>query len=111
MSRRLPDFDLSPAGGPKRSVRRFGLTPMTFDGEDAFCQHYRLLGRDRKAIRRRFTRPVVDFLLEHPGTAIESRGNQSLFYRPGPMLKPQDIPNFLGQAAQLLALLSRDAQH
>jgi hypothetical protein len=111
MSRRLPDFDLSPAGGPKRSVRRFGLTPMTFDGGDAFCQHYRLLGRDRKAIRRRFTRPVVDFLLEHPGTAIESRGNQSLFYRPGPMLKPQDIPNFLGQAAQLLALLSRDAQH
>ena len=109
-SRSLPDFDLSPAGGPRRSAGRFGLTSMTFDGEDAFRQGYRLLGRDGVAVRQRFTRPVLDFLLANPGLAMESRGHQWLFYRPGNMLKPDDIQTFLAQAEQLLALLSGDAQ-
>ena len=42
--------------------------------------------------------------------AMESRGHQWLFYRPGKMLKPDDIQTFLAQAEQLLALLSGDAQ-
>lgn len=64
-----------------------------------------------EAVPQRFTRVARDFLVDHPGMAMESRGSRELLYRPGRMLEPQAIPSFLGQAERLLALLRGEAGH
>lgn len=106
---RLPDFDLSPVPGPKRSAAaRFGLQPVGFDGHPAFGGAYRLLAREPMTARRHFTPPVLDYLADHPGFVLEGRGGQWLFYRPEERTAPERIGGLIGQAVELVGLLGSE---
>ena len=105
-SDRLPDFDLSPTRGPKRSAaRQFGLQAVGFDAAEAFRHEYRLAAREPEAARRHFTPAVLDYLAAHPGLAVESRGGQWLFYRPAERIAPDRIGALIAQSEELLRLL------
>ena len=104
---RLPDFDLSPARGPKRSAaQQFGLQAVGFDAAAAFRREYRLAAREPERARRHFTPAVLDYLAAHPGLALEGRGSQWLFYRPEDRTAPDRIGALIAQAEELLGLLT-----
>ncbi|HHH38323.1 MAG TPA: hypothetical protein ENK50_01945 [Sedimenticola sp.] len=102
----LPDFDLAPADGHRRTVAaRFGLDRLTFDGDAGFNREYVLLARDAGRVRRLFTPALRRWLLAHPGLVVESRGGDLLVYRFGERLDPQRIPGFATQVEALFRLL------
>jgi len=104
----LPDFDLSPGNTHKRSVgQRFGLTRVTFDGQEAFNRQFVLLARDAEKIRGIFTDRVLDYLSDRPDTVLESRGRDTLFYRFGKLSSSKAVPDFLKEAEGLLDLLQQ----
>jgi len=104
----LPDFDLSPGNTHKRSVgQRFGLTRVTFDGQEAFNRQFVLLARDAGKMREIFTDRVLDYLSGRPDTVMESRGRDTLFYRFGKLSNSKAVPDFLEEAEGLLDLLQR----
>jgi hypothetical protein len=82
-----PEFQLVPGGLMHRWVASLGASRVHFS-EDAigsrFSQHYVLHGTPEAAVRAVFTRPVVEYLAEHPGwTVVCSRGLLAL-WRAGP---------------------------
>ena len=104
----LPDFDLSPGSTHKRSVgQRFGLTRVTFDGQDAFNRQFVLLARDAGKMREIFTDRVLDYLAGHPDTVLESRGRDTLYYRFRKLSDPKAVSGLLEEAESLLDLLQR----
>lgn len=104
--KKYPDFDLSPKLIHIRTVAaRFGLNPVTFDGDPGFNKHFMLLARDSNRVAQLFSKSVRKQLMAHPGLALESRGNNLLFYRHGERLSPKDIPQFLAEVETLMELL------
>lgn len=108
---RLPDFDLSPTRGPKRSAAaQFGMQPVGFDGNQGFRGAYRLAAREPEAARRHFIPEVLDYLTAHPGLVLEGRGGQWLFYRPEERAAPERIGELIDQAEALIGLLRPQAE-
>lgn len=104
----LPDFDLSPSRIHRRTVAaRFGLSPVTFDGQVAFNQQHTLLARDSQKVRTLFNEKVFEYLARHPQLVFESRGQDALFYRFEKLPDPDSIPQFLEDAEALLDLFQR----
>lgn len=103
--KKYPDFDLSPKRIHIRTVAsRFGLSPITFDGDPEFNKHFVLLARDSNQVTQLFSESARKQLMAHPGLAIESRGNNLLFYRHGERLSPKDIPQFVAEVETLIKL-------
>jgi hypothetical protein len=104
---RLPDFDLSPTGGPmRRTGPRVGLGPVGIDGHADFRAHYVLAGRDAGAVRRLFTPAVLEAFVADRGWTIEGRGDQWLVYRLEHRVAAEQVPAYLDQAIALVERLS-----
>ncbi len=85
--------------------QRFGLTRVTFEGQEAFNRQFVLLARDAVKMREIFTDRVLDYLSGNPDTFLESRGRDTLFYRFGKLSNSKAVPDFLEEAEGLLDLL------
>jgi hypothetical protein len=71
-----------------------------------FSGNYQLLGSDRESIRRLFRPPLTDRLLELASPiSVECAGGWLVFYRKKLLVKPDDLPQFMNEAAELRRLL------
>jgi hypothetical protein len=77
------------------------------DGRPEFSQQYRLIGRDREAIKRLFSAIAFESLLQyeaHP-LSVECSGLWLAIYRKNKQIKPDDMTKFLTQCVQLKGAL------
>lgn len=102
---KIPIFDLSPTHTVLRQAGKLrDLTPVHFDNDSIFTQHYILLGREINQLKLSFNREVRAFLLQNKGITIESFGDRWIFYQLGQRIKPKNIPHFLEKIEQFLKI-------
>lgn len=104
----LPDFDLSPKGGPvRRPGRTATLRSVAIPGDPEFKARMSLAGSDPAALRHLFDAPLRGFLTANPDITVEGRGNQWLFYALDHRVDAGELADYLARVDRFFALLWR----
>lgn len=101
---RLPDFSLRPEHLGHKIGSLMGFQDIDFEHFPRFSSSYLLQGRDESRIRGLFTPSLLSFFEQNPGLAVDGSGDRLVFLRPSKRLKPEEWPQHLAEARQVLAL-------
>jgi hypothetical protein len=104
----LPSFVMRPEHVVHKIGSAFGYQDIDFDSNRTaadFSKKYLLRGADEHAIRSLFKNDVLDFFATHPGKPVlEGRGDRLILYRPGQLIRPENISVFLEEGLEVFRL-------
>src|SRR5687768_731089 len=97
----LPSFSLRPENFLHRIAGAFGYKDIDLDSRPEFSRMFLLRGDHEAQVRAVFTDPVAEFLEAHGGTCVAGEGHEVLFWRPGRVVKPEDLETFIADGFEL----------
>jgi len=98
---RLPAMTLTPENLLTRLAAVFGGQDIDFDDSPEFSKAYRLRGEDEAAIRAFLTPDLRQVMALTPGQQIAGEGTHFLWWRNGPLPKPEQLDQFLMEGDSL----------
>jgi hypothetical protein len=105
-ARGLPDFQLTSVSTP-RILGSLVANRIEFPGNPEFSKHYTVQGKDENAIRRAFDDSTLRFLATHQSWDVETRSGAATVSRASRSLEPNQLPDFLAEAVQVLERFRR----
>jgi hypothetical protein len=98
----LPQFGMCPEGMLHRILERFGMQDIDVEDHPTFSRLYHVWGKDRESVKRTLARGLAAALSASPGWWLQAEGEWVMLYRGRGVLKPQEIPQFLEDAAWIV---------
>lgn len=98
--------------GPSRFImtKLLGATGLTFPDTPDFGKHYMLFGMPEPALRVLFAPQVRQYFADHPGWSVRGNQQQLVIFRERHLVDEAELNDFISQATQILAQLSRAEQ-
>lgn len=106
-SLRLPVFQLHPEHLGHRLLEALGRGDIDFDSNPEFSRAFVLRGPDEAAIRKVFSRAVMNRLLRRRKLSVEGAGDRLVIYRAGKTDPPEGLRKTLDAHRRLFDLLCR----
>ena len=107
----LPKFQLSPEEWHHKIGSKLGYQDIDFESHPTaveFSKKYLLRGKDEQTIRALFTDAVLTFFAAHPDkVCVEGSDDQLIWYQPGKIIEPEDIPAFMKEGFEVFRLFAR----
>ena len=107
----LPKFQLRPEEWPHKIGSKLGYQDIDFESHPTaveFSKKYLLRGKDEQTIRALFTDAVLTFFAAHPDkVCVEGSDDQLIWYQPGKIIEPEDIPAFMKEGFEVFRVFAR----
>ena len=107
----LPDFSMRPEEWHHKLRSKLGYQDIDFESHSTaveFSKKYLLRGKDEQTIRALFTDAVLTFFAAHPDkVCVEGSDDQLIWYQPGKIIEPEDIPAFMKEGFEVFRLFAR----
>ena len=107
----LPDFSMRPEHFFHKIGSVLGYQDIDFESHPTaveFSKKYLLRGKDEQKIRALFTDAVLTFFAAHPDkVCVEGSDDQLIWYQPGKIIEPEDIPAFMKEGFEVFRLFAR----
>ena len=97
----LPAFDLRPETAGMKIASALGKQDIDISDAPAFSRMFRLTGDDEGAVRRLFTRELVQYCEKVPTLRISASGDSLLFFREHQRAKPDQLAAFVSECREL----------
>ena len=108
----LPDFSMRPEEWHHKLRSKLGYQDMDFESHSTaveFSKKYLLRGKDEQTIRALFTDTALTFFAAHPDkVCVEGSDDQLIWYQPGKIIKPEDIPAFMKEGFEVFQLFTQE---
>ena len=108
----LPDFSMRPEEWHHKLRSKLGYQDIDFESHSTaveFSKKYLLRGKDEQTIRALFTDAVLTFFAAHPDkVCVEGSDDQLIWYQPGKIIEPEDIPAFMKEGFEVFRLFARN---
>ena len=106
----LPDFSMRPEYFFHKIGSKLGYQDIDFESHPTaveFSKKYLLRGKDEQTIRALFTDTVLTFFAAHPDkVCVEGSDDQLIWYQPGKIIEPEDIPAFMKEGFEVFRLFA-----
>ena len=106
----LPDFSMRPEHFFHKIGSVLGYQDIDFESHPTaveFSKKYLLRGKDEQKIRALFTDTVLTFFAAHPDkVCVEGSGDELIWYQPGKIIEPEDIPAFMKEGFEVFRLFT-----
>ena len=107
----LPDFSMRREEWHHKLRSKLGYQDIDFESHPTaveFSKKYLLRGKDEQTIRALFTDAVLTFFAAHPDkVCVEGSDDQLIWYQPGKIIEPEDIPAFMKEGFEGFRLFAR----
>ena len=107
----LPDFSMRPEEWHHKLRSKLGYQDIDFESHPTaveFSKKYLLRGKDEQTIRALFTDAVLTFFAAHPDkVCVEGSDDQLIWYQPGKIIEPEDIPAFMKEGFEVFRVFAR----
>ena len=107
----LPKFQLRPEHFSDKIGSKLGYQDIDFESHPTaveFSKKYLLRGKDEQTIRALFTDAVLTFFAAHPDkVCVEGSDDQLIWYQPGKIIEPEDIPAFMKEGFEVFRVFAR----
>ena len=107
----LPDFSMRPEHFFHKIGSVLGYQDIDFESHPTaaeFSKKYLLRGKDEQKIRALFTDTALTFFAAHPDkVCVEGSDDQLIWYQPGKIIEPEDIPGFMKEGFEVFRLFAR----
>ena len=107
----LPKFQLRPEHFFDKIGSKLGYQDIDFESHPTaveFSKKYLLRGKDEQTIRALFTDAVLTFFAAHPDkVCVEGSDDQLIWYQPGKIIEPEDIPAFMKEGFEVFRVFAR----
>ena len=107
----LPHFGVLPEEWHHKLRSKLGYQDIDFESHSTaveFSKKYLLRGKDEQTIRALFTDTVLTFFAAHPDkVCVEGSDDQLIWYQPGKIIEPEDIPAFMKEGFEVFRLFAR----
>ncbi len=108
----LPHFGVLPEEWHHKLRSKLGYQDIDFESHSTaveFSKKYLLRGKDEQTIRALFTDKVLTFLTAHPDkVCVEGSRDQLIWYEPGKIIEPEDIPAFMKEGFEVFRLFTQE---
>ena len=108
----LPDFSMRPEEWHHKLRSKLGYQDIDFELHPTaaeFSKKYLLRGKDEQTIRALFTDTVLTFFAAHPDkVCVEGSDDQLIWYQPGKIIEPEDIPAFMKEGFEVFRLFTQE---
>ncbi len=108
----LPDFSMRPEHFFHKIGSVLGYQDIDFESHPTaveFSKKYLLRGKDEQTIRALFTDTVLTFFAAHPDkVCVEGSDDQLIWYQPGKIIEPEDIPAFMKEGFEVFRLFTQE---
>ena len=106
----FPDFSMRPEEWHHKLRSKLGYQDIDFESHPTaveFSKKYLLRGKDEQTIRALFTDAVLTFFAAHPDkVCVEGSDDQLIWYQPGKIIEPEDIPAFMKEGFEVFRLFA-----
>ena len=107
----LPDFSMRPEEWHHKLRSKLGYQDIDFELHPTaaeFSKKYLLRGKDEQTIRALFTDTALTFFAAHPDkVCVEGSDDQLIWYQPGKIIEPEDIPAFMKEGFEVFRVFAR----
>ena len=107
----LPDFSMRREEWHHKLRSKLGYQDIDFESHPTaveFSKKYLLRGKDEQTIRALFTDAVLTFFAAHPDkVCVEGSDDQLIWYQPGKIIEPEDIPAFMKEGFEVFRVFAR----
>ena len=107
----LPDFSMRREEWHHKLRSKLGYQDIDFESHPTaveFSKKYLLRGEDEQTIRALFTDTVLTFFAAHPDkVCVEGSDDQLIWYQPGKIIEPEDIPAFMKEGFEVFRVFAR----
>jgi len=107
----LPDFSMRPEYFFHKIGSKLGSQDIDFESHSTaaeFSKKYLLRGKDEQTIRALFTDTALTFFAAHPDkVCVEGSDDQLIWYQPGKIIEPEDIPAFMKEGFEVFRVFAR----
>ena len=107
----LPRFGVLPEEWHHKLRSKLGYQDIDFELHPTaaeFSKKYLLRGKDEQTIRALFTDTALTFFAAHPDeVCVEGSDDQLIWYQPGKIIEPEDIPAFMKEGFEVFRLFAR----
>ena len=107
----LPDFSMRREEWHHKLRSKLGYQDIDFESHPTaveFSKKYLLRGEDEQTIRALFTDAVLTFFAAHPDkVCVEGSDDQLIWYQPGKIIEPEDIPAFMKEGFVVFRVFAR----
>jgi|ETNmetMinimDraft_28_1059901.scaffolds.fasta_scaffold12241_2 hypothetical protein len=108
----LPDFSMRPEEWHHKLRSKLGYQDIDFESHPTaveFSKKYLLRGEDEQKIRALFTDTALTFFAAHPDeVCVEGSDDQLIWYQPGKIIEPEDIPAFMKEGFEVFRLFTQE---
>ena len=108
----LPRFGVRPEEWHHKLRSKLGYQDIDFESHPTaveFSKKYLLRGEDEQTIRALFTDAVLTFFAAHPDkVCVEGSDDQLIWYQPGKIIEPEDIPAFMKEGFEVFRLFTQE---
>ena len=108
----LPDFSMRPEHFFHKIGSVLGYQDIDFESHPTaaeFSKKYLLRGKDEQTIRALFTDTALTFFAAHPDeVCVEGSDDQLIWYQPGKIIEPEDIPAFMKEGFEVFRLFTQE---
>ena len=108
----LPRFGVRPEEWHHKLRSKLGYQDIDFESHPTaveFSKKYLLRGKDEQTIRALFTDAVLTFFAAHPDkVCVEGSDDQLIWYQPGKIIEPEDIPAFMKEGFEVFRLFTQE---
>ena len=106
----LPRFSMRPEEWHHKLRSKLGYQDIDFESHSTaveFSKKYLLRGKDEQTIRALFTDTALTFFAAHPDkVCVEGSDDQLIWYQPGKIIEPEDIPAFMKEGFEVFRLFT-----
>ena len=106
----LPKFQLRPEHFFDKIGSKLGYQDIDIESHPTaaeFSKKYLLRGKDEQTIRALFTDTALTFFAAHPDkVCVEGSDDQLIWYQPGKIIEPEDIPAFMKEGFEVFRLFT-----
>lgn len=102
----LPRFRLRPEGLLQKAQALVGFQDIDFAEHAGFSNTYFLQSENEQEVRHAFQTELLELFAANPGWTFESRRGAMICYKPGALLKPEDMKKAMLLCSQVYDLLS-----
>ncbi len=106
----VPGFSLRPQTFSDNLYLWAKPVDFDFDSHPKSSREYLLDGESEAAVRKLFTRPLLDHLEGIAGLSVAGRDALLVVYRPGKRVRPDDLTGFLQEASGVAAAFVKAAR-
>ncbi len=102
----LPEFYLGPENFFHRIGEILGFKDIDFSNNPSFSEKYILKGENEDVIRSFFNDSrLLFFAKRQGGFVLEADADKLIYYVPNRAIKPEEVPIFLDEAAEIVSVL------